>query len=227
MSEILFVVTSHTQLGDTNQSTGFHFSEMGEPYAFLKDQGHNIDFVSPQGGAVRADGYDGSDPLQRSLMQDKELQNKLARTMAPAEVDTGRYDAIYFVGGHGTMWDFPDNMVLANITREMYENNKVVAAVCHGPAGIANVRLSNGNYLVTGKRVAAFSDDEERAIKLDKIVPFLLESKLIEHGAHYTKAPLWGENVEVDGHLVTGQNPASALGVGQAIHKLLNKSASD
>lgn len=103
----------------------------------------------------------------------------------------------------------------------MYDDGKIVAAVCHGPAGIVNVKLKDGSYLVDGKRVAAFSNDEEYAVKLKNVVPFMLETKLTEHGAHYTKAPLWQPNVEVDGRLITGQNPASAAGVGRALHDLL------
>ncbi len=194
---------------------------MAEPYAYLKDQGYDIDFVSPQGGAVPVTGYDEADPLQRQLKNDPELQQKLRTTHTPNEVNPRDYQAIYYVGGHGVMWDFADNQALALMTATMYEDGKVVAAVCHGPAGLVNVKLSNGEYLVAGKRIAAFSDDEERAIGLEGIVPFMLETTLTAHGAKYTKAPLWQENVEVDERVVTGQNPASALGVAKAIDSLL------
>ncbi len=223
MKKILFVVTSHTELGSTGRKTGFHFSEMGEPYAFLKDSGYEIDFVSPLGGAVRADGYDQSDPLQRQLMEDSELQNKLQETLRPEDIDPDTYAAIYYVGGHGTMWDFADNLTLQHITSKMFEAGKGVAAVCHGPAGLVNVKLSDGTFLVDGKKIAAFSDDEERAVHLDKEMPFLLESTLVAHGAKYTKQPLWQENIEVDKNLITGQNPASALSVGKALHDYLTK----
>ncbi|HVQ44603.1 MAG TPA: type 1 glutamine amidotransferase domain-containing protein [Candidatus Saccharimonadia bacterium] len=223
MKKLLFVVTSHTELGSTGRKTGFHFSEMGEPYAFLRGNGYAIDFVSPLGGAVRADGYDEADPLQKQLMEDDELQSKLADTLRPADIDPDTYAAIYYVGGHGTMWDFADNLALQHITSKMFEDGKGVAAVCHGPAGLVNVKLSDGSFLVKDKNLAAFSDDEERAINLDKVMPFLLESALVARGAKYTKHPLWQENIEVDKNLITGQNPASALSVGKALHEYLTK----
>ncbi len=219
MSKILFVVTSHKILGETDKKTGFHFSEMGEPYAYLKSQGHAIDFASPLGGPVEFYGYNTDDSWQKTLMEDETLQNLLANTRRPDQIAPRDYEAIYFVGGHGTMWDFPNNKGLAAITREMYEADKAVAAICHGASGIMNVKLSGGKYLVDGKHIAAFSDGEERAIKLESVVPFLLETKLKERGAIYTKTAPWGVHVEVDGRLVTGQNPASA--------RLLAKSLGD
>lgn len=122
-----------------------------------------------------------------------------------------------FAGGHGTMWDFADNTELAKITADIYENGGVVGAVCHGPAGLVNVKLSNGKYLVDGKKINAFTNEEETAVKLEKVVPFLLESKLIERGAKFEKSGLWQPHVTVDQRVVTGQNPQSAKGVGEAI----------
>lgn len=222
--KILFIVTSHAILGSTGKATGFHFSEMGEPYAYLKDQGYGIDFASPLGGKAPVIGYDEADPLQRQLKEDAELQHKLNTTLKPSEINPQDYQAIYYVGGHGVMWDFAGNQELTQLTAHMYEDGKIVAAVCHGPAGLVNVKLSDGSYLVNGKRIAAFSDDEERAIGLENTVPFMLESTLAAHGARYTKAPLWQENIEVDQRIVTGQNPASALGVAKAIDGLLQES---
>lgn len=221
MANILFVVTNHTELGNTGRKTGFHFTEMYDPFEFLKQQGHAITFMSPTGGSAIPDGVDQNDPRWAEFQTDTKLQEQLRNTLAPADIKLEEYDAIYFVGGYGTMWDFANNATMDALTAQMYEDEKVVAAVCHGPAGIVNVTLRDGSYLVSGKNVAAFSDDEERAVKLENVVPFMLETTLREHGANYTKAPLWEANVEIDGRLVTGQNPASALGVGKAVHELL------
>ncbi|TKD43492.1 type 1 glutamine amidotransferase domain-containing protein, partial [Azotobacter chroococcum] len=127
----------------------------------------------------------------------------------------------FFAGGHGAMWDFPDSPDVARVTREIYEAGGVVGAVCHGPAALVNVTLSNGAYLVAGKNLSAFTDDEERAVKLDQVVPFLLTSTLTQRGAQHHPAADWTAKVVVDGRLVTGQNPQSASGVGAAIRDLL------
>lgn len=133
-----------------------------------------------------------------------------------------RYAAIFFAGGHGAMWDFPKSPAVNSVTRSIYEAGGVVAAVCHGPAALVNVTLSNGTHLVAGKNVAAFTDDEERAVELDKEVPFLLATTLVARGAHHHPAPDWTAKVVVDGRLITGQNPQSAAGVGEALRDLLN-----
>src|SRR5690606_20733211 len=133
--------------------------------------------------------------------------------------------AIHYAGGHGTMWDFPDNKELAAIAARIYENNGIVSAVCHGPAGLVNVQLSNGKYLIEGKKINAFTNEEETAVKLDKVVPFLLETKLIERGAKFEKSGLWQPHVVIDQRLVTGQNPQSAKEVGMAVLKLLQEDA--
>lgn len=219
---ILFVLTSHTQLGSTGRRTGFHFSEMADPHQYLTERGYRIDFASPRGGVVRADGYDQNDPAQERLMESPGFRDLLASTRPVASVDQREYDAIYFVGGHGTMWDFPDDTAIQKLTTAAYEAGKPIAAVCHGPAALVNVRLSDGSYLVAGKAVAGFSDDEERAIKLEDEVPFLLETTLKERGGAYVKAGLWQEKVAVDQGLVTGQNPASALGLAKALDQLLS-----
>jgi putative intracellular protease/amidase len=128
---------------------------------------------------------------------------------------------VLFVGGHGTMWDFPENTMLASIAAAVYEHGGLVSAVCHGPAGLVNVKLADGSYLVAGKTVAAFSDDEERAVGLDAEVPFLLASKLVERGAEHTQAENFQAHVEVDGRLVTGQNPASAAALAEQVVRVL------
>lgn len=219
---ILFALTSHGDKGDTGQTTGFYVPEAAHPWALLRSQGYAIDFVSPQGGKPPMDGADSTDPVIDGFLNDPEVARKLDGTPTPAQLDAADYAAILFVGGHGTMWDFPDDQSLTRLAASIYDAGGVVAAVCHGPAGLVNLRLADGQYLVKGKRLAAFTDEEERAVGLDRVVPFLLATKLRERGAIHVPAPNWQANVIVDERLVTGQNPASAEGVARAMAKLLN-----
>ena len=166
-------------------------------------------------------GDDMNDPNSLWMVQNASAYYKLTHAMTPDQVDPAQYAAIYYVGGHGTMWDLPEHSQLTKITKEIYENEGIVAAVCHGPSGIVNVKLSNGKYLVDGKKVTAFTNQEEDAAGQTKNVPFLLESKLKERGAIFQPAANWQNNVVVDGRLVTGQNPASAGDLAQEIIQLL------
>lgn len=221
MKKVLFVLTSHDRKGDTGQATGYYLPEAAHPWAVLKENGFTVDFVSPKGGTPPMDGADSTDPVCLKFLQDTDVVQKLKQTLTPDQVKTSEYAAILFVGGHGTMWDFPDNAALAEIAKTIYEEGGVVSALCHGPAALVNLKLSNGEYLVKGKQVAAFTDDEERAVKLDRVVPFMLESTLRQRGARHKYAPNWQANVVVDGRLVTGQNPASAEAIAVEISRLL------
>jgi putative intracellular protease/amidase len=221
--KVLFVVTSHDKKGDTGQPTGYYLSEVSHPWEILKTAGYEIDFVSPKGGKAPVDGFNLDDPINKKFWEDETYRKKIENTMKPNEVKPEDYEAIHFAGGHGTMWDFPDNAEITAIAAKIYENNGVVSAVCHGPAGLVNIKLSNGKYLVDGKKVNAFTNEEEVAAKADKIVPFMLETKLVERGAKFVKTGLWKEFVVVDERLVTGQNPASAKKVGEEVLKLLSK----
>ncbi len=215
--KILFVVTSHDKLGNTGKPTGYFLSEVSHPWKVLTDAGYEIDFVSPLGGKAPVDGLDLGDPVNKLFWENAAYQNKMNNTLSPSEVKTDDYAAIYYAGGHGTMWDFPDNTELAEIARKIYEAGGIVSAVCHGPSAFVNIKLSDGKYLVDGKKINSFTNEEERSIKLDTVVPFLLESKLIEHGAIFEKSGLWQVHVTVDQRVVTGQNPQSAEGVGKAV----------
>jgi putative intracellular protease/amidase len=219
--KILFVLTSHAEKGNTGQPTGYYLGEVSHPWEVLMKAGYEIDFVSPKGGKSPVDGLNLNDPTNKAFWESDVYRPKVENTMKPENVEISDYAGIFYAGGHGTMWDFADNLELANIASKIYENGGVVAAVCHGPAGLVNVKLSNGKYLVDGKKVNAFSNEEEIAVKLENIVPFMLESKLIERGAKFEKAGLWQEKVVVDGRLVTGQNPASAKKVGEEMLKVL------
>jgi putative intracellular protease/amidase len=219
--KVLFVLTSHGVKGSTGQPTGYYLSEVSHPWQVLHQAGYEIDFVSPQGGAAPVDGLNLADATNKAFWEDSIYRYKVEHTLRPAEVKPEAYMAIHYAGGHGTMWDFADNTELAAIAATIYENGGVVSAVCHGPAGLVNIKLKNGQYLVEGKKVNAFTNEEEVAVGLDKIVPFLLESKLIERGAIFEKSGLWQEKVVVDSRLVTGQNPASAHQVGVETLRLL------
>ena len=222
--KILIVVTSHDDLGGAGK-TGFYVPEVAHPWHVFKQAGYQIDLVSPQGGEPPQDGVDLEDPIQRAFLDDAEVARKLANTRRPEEVNPADYAAILYAGGHGTMWDFPDNTDLANLARDIYESNGVVAAVCHGPAALVNITLSDGTYLVDGKQISVFTDEEEAAVGLTDVVPFLLQSALEERGAKNVGAPNFQAKVSVDGRLVTGQNPASAAPVAERIVAVLERNA--
>jgi putative intracellular protease/amidase len=158
-----------------------------------------------------------------AFLDNPEKMVQVENTLHPAQVDSSQYDAIFYAGGHGTMWDFPQTPDLDRIAAAIYEQGGIVSAVCHGPAGLLNIQLSDGAYLVAGKAVASFTNEEEAAVGLTEVVPFLLESKLIERGATVEKAPNFQSKVVVSDRVVTGQNPASAPGVAEAIVALLKQ----
>lgn len=215
--KILFVLSSHGELGETGKPTGYYVPEAAHPWKKLSEAGFETDFVSPLGGAAPAIGANLDDPIQREFVERADVAEAVAHTMRPEDVDPDAYAAIHFVGGHGTMWDFADNERLAAITAAIYEAGGIVAAVCHGPAGLVNVKLSDGSYLIDGRNLTSFTDDEERAVGLTSVVPYLLESRLNERGAKHAKAPNFEPHVVIDDRLVTGQNPKSALPLGEAL----------
>jgi putative intracellular protease/amidase len=220
-SKVLLVLTSHDRLGDTGRPTGAYLAEVAHPYDVFSRAGHAVELVSPRGGRPPLDGVDRADAVGRAFLADPEIQARLDHTRRPDEIDPAEYDAIVFAGGHGTMWDFPGDARLAALAAAIYERGGVVAAVCHGPAALVNLKLSDGSYLVAGKQVAAFTNEEERATGLERVVPFLLVDALTERGAVHRPAPDWQPNVVVDGRLVTGQNPASAAPLAERVAELL------
>lgn len=222
--KILIALTSHDQIGDTGDSTGFYVSEAAEPWRVLSRAGRQVDFVSTRGGRPPRDGENLDDPVQRAFFADPDVAAKLASTPTPADIDPSEYRAVLFAGGHGTMWDFPDDKDLAQVTASVYEAGGVVAAVCHGPAALVNVTVSGGEYLVMGKHVAAFTDEEETAVGRAGVVPFLLAGTLRARGAIHTAAPNFAPHTVIDGRLVTGQNPASAVGVAYGVLAALEAS---
>lgn len=225
MSRILFVLTSHDRKGPADAAdaapSGFYLSEVSHPHKVLSEADYAVDFVSPRGGKTQVDGLDLNDPVNAAFWNTPALRAAAENTLMPLQVDPDAYVAIFYAGGHATMWDFPNSAELAAIAARIYERGGVVAAVCHGPAGLVNLKLADGRYLVDGKDVAAFTNEEERAVGLYDVVPFLLADVLQERGARHVPAPDFQAHVVVSDRLVTGQNPASAAGVAGAMLPLL------
>ena len=215
-NKILIAMTSHDDLAGL-RPTGYYLSEVAHPWRVFSEAGYDVDLVSVAGGEPPADGVDLSDPVQRAFTDDVDMQRKLRSTPRFADLDPTQYDAVLFAGGHGTMWDFPNDTDLAQVTRELYEAGGVVSAVCHGPAALVGVTMSNGAPLVEGKKISSFTDAEEAAVGLIDTVPFLLQSRLEQLGAKHSGAENFQPHVVTDGRLVTGQNPASATGVAHAV----------
>lgn len=227
--KVLIVLTSQSQMGESQKQTGFWLSELTHPYYVLKDSGIEVDIASIQGGTAPIDprSLELSDDTNQRFFNDAEIMRQVLSSRKLGDIKAEEYKAVLFSGGHGTMWDFPNDKNVNRLAREIYESGNVVAAVCHGPAALVGVTLSNGDYLVNGKKVAAFTNKEEVATGLDKDVPFMLETKLKELGAEHISGANWESNVVVDGRLVTGQNPQSATAVGEAIVDLLSKESSE
>jgi putative intracellular protease/amidase len=224
---VAIVLTNHGTLGSTGKPTGFYLSEATHPFHVFRNAGYEVDFLSPKGGLAPMDGLDAKDAINDAFLADAALVARTKSTTAIRAADPARYDAVFFSGGHGTMWDFPADASLQAFARSVYERGGVVAAVCHGPAALVNLRLTDGRYLVAGKEVAAFTDEEEAAVKLDAVVPFALETTLRQRGATFVESPNFQARVAVSDRLVTGQNPASATGTAEAVVELLSRRALD
>lgn len=209
------ILTSHGYLGQTGRQTGVYLPELAHPYEVFSKAGWDITVASPLGGDAPIDPKSISPELANYVQYAK---NTLPLTKIPVE----DYDAYFVVGGHGTMWDLPDNEDLQRLLTAAYANGKVVSAVCHGPSALVRLKNPDGSYLIHGKHVAGFTNEEEQAAGLTEVVPFLLEDALKNAGAIYEKSQNWREKVVVDGHLVTGQNPASAKGAAEAVVRILD-----
>ncbi|KAF8965154.1 hypothetical protein BGZ46_000659 [Entomortierella lignicola] len=223
--KILFILTSHDQLGNTGKKTGWYAEEAAEPATILSNHGYEIVYASPKGGKAPLDpgSVDAAkdNKTVTAFLNDKDITHKIDNTHKVSEFigKESEFEAIVYPGGHGPMYDLEHDEAALKITAAAYEAGKVVAAVCHGPIALTDVTLSDGTLLVKGKNVTGFSDDEEKTVGLQDVVPTLLETKLRKIGAHYHKADQqWGVKVVTDGRIVTGQNPASAPDFGEAIH---------
>jgi putative intracellular protease/amidase len=220
---ILIVVTNHAELGDSGHKTGYFLSEVTHPWHVFTEAGYEVVFASPLGGFAPMDpkSFDLEDPINQQFWHTLKAVQGLVSTQALSDLSPNDYGAIFFAGGHGSVWDFPKSEVVADRIASIYEQGGVVAAVCHGPAALVNVTLSNGQPLVAGKRVAGFTNSEEAAVELTDTVPFLLQDALSAKGAIFVPGEDFKPNVVVSERLVTGQNPASATQTAEAVLKLL------
>jgi putative intracellular protease/amidase len=215
INKILFVVTSHDELGNTGKKTGLWIEEFAAPYYKFHDLGKEIVIASPKGGQTpidpKSDDPEFKTEATKRYYSDKATQERLSNTVLLSSVSESDFDAIYYPGGHGPMWDLPDNQDSIKLIEAFYNNGKPVTLVCHAPVALKNVKTPDGEWLIKGKRVSAFTNTEEEAAQLTHVVPFLLEDMLIGRGANFQKGEDWMPFVTRDGLLITGQNPASSI----------------
>ncbi|MDV6332035.1 type 1 glutamine amidotransferase domain-containing protein [Asticcacaulis sp. 201] len=222
--KILMVLTSHDQLGDTGKKTGFWLEEFAAPYYVFLDAGAQVTVASPNGGQPpldpKSDEPSGQTEATLRFKADDAAQAVLAQTAKLSEVKAEDFDAVFYPGGHGPLWDLAEDKTSIALIEAFYTAGKPVGAVCHAPGVLRHVKIG-GEYLVKGKRVTGFTNSEEAAVGLTDVVPFLVEDELKGKGGLYEKGADWGAYVITDGHLVTGQNPASSEGGAKALLGLL------
>lgn len=228
MMKILIIVTSVSMYENGKLETGLWLSELTHLYHSAKEQGYDVIIASPKGGNTPIDPESLKpmvlDKITKGYWADSSFKELLKNTKSLKEFSEQQFDAVYLAGGHGTMYDFPNDTTLQTIIRQQYENNRIVAAVCHGVGGLLNVRLSNGEYLIKGKTITGFNWFEESLARRKKEVPFNLEKSLKERGSDYKKAfiPMTSK-VLVDGNLITGQNPFSSKEIAEVVMQQLKK----
>ncbi len=225
--KILMVLTSHDQMGDTGHKTGFWLEEFTAPFYVFKDAGADITLASPKGGQPPVDpNSEAEDALTEStrrFSEDTHAREMLASTRKLADVDMNQYDAIFYPGGHGPLWDLAEDDKSIALIKTAYEQDKVIGAVCHAPAVFKNVFVKPDQNIVGGREVTGFSNTEEDAVQLTNIVPFLLEDMLKQNNARYSRGDDWAPHIVVDGKLITGQNPASSEGAAKAVLQALQQ----
>lgn len=224
MKKVLMVVTSHDRLGATDQPTGFWLEEFASPYYAFRDAGMQVSVASPRGGQPPVDPKSESPDFQtgatRRFRTDDAAMNALTRTVALSSVRPQEFDAIFYPGGHGPLWDLAANADSLRLIREFWQAGKPVAAVCHGPAVLLKAEV-DGAPLVKGRAVTGFSNSEEATVGLSNVVPFLIEDEIRRLGGRYSRGADWQSHVVTDGMLVTGQNPASSEAAAKAVLQLL------
>jgi len=222
--KILAIVTSTDSMGNSGKSTGYELTELSRAYYIFQANGYDVDVASPLGGLppVVLDGDDMKE-YDYAFLNDATAQSKVTNSIAVKDIDPIDYQAVYFVGGKGAMFDFPDNEYIQAIVKELYESDKVIGAVCHGPAALVNVTLSNGESILSNKKISSFTNQEELLLIPDapEIFPFLLQDKLIENGAQFNEGSLYLNNVSEEGNLLTGQNPWSTWKLAESMIKQL------
>jgi len=227
---ILMIVTSNARMGDTGKPTGLWAEELAVPYYALADAGAEVTLASPAGGpapidpgSVKAKGE--NDAVVERFLADASLQARIASTPKASEFDGGQFDAVFFPGGHGTMWDLPTDAGVTGAVEHAFAAGKLIASVCHGAAGLVTAKRSDGQSIVKDLRVNSFTDAEEVAVGLEKVVPFMLETRLRELGGKFEGTANWQPFAIHDGQLITGQNPQSSGLVAEALLRALNVSA--
>ncbi|MFT4614171.1 MAG: putative intracellular protease/amidase [Bacteroidia bacterium] len=224
--KILIVLTSHNELGDSGKPTGFYYEELTDPYYVFEDAGFDVELASVKGGKPEHD--PGSLPADekraatvRRFLADSAGLDRLAATTAISDIDATGYDGIFLAGGHGAMWDLPESAPLASLLGQLHATGKVIAAVCHGPAGLLGAKDDTGSSILAGKKMTGFSNEEEAMTGLDSLVPFMLQDRLTALG-DYESGPRFRPYSVVDGNLVTGQNPASSTVTAENVVKVLS-----
>ena len=226
--KILVVLTSHDKLGDTGLKTGFWLEELAAPYYAFKDAGAELTLASPKGGQPPLDPK-SSDPASqtdatRRFEADADAKAQLAATRVLADVSVDDYDAVFYPGGHGPLWDLAEDLHSIALIERALSAGKPVSTVCHAPGVLRHVKdPSTGESVVRGKRVTGFTNSEEAAVKLTEVVPFLVEEMLKTNGGSFERAPDWAPHVAVDGLMITGQNPASSEPVAEALLEKLGQ----
>lgn len=224
--KILIVLTSHSQLGDTGQKTGFWLEEFATPYYIFKDANADVTLTSPNGGQPPLDPKSDEPDFQTEATErfktDADAQSALANTKKLSDISAEDYDAVFYAGGHGPLWDLTEDSNSISLIETMFASGKPVAAVCHAPAVLRHTKAPDGSSLVKGKSVTGFSNTEEDAVQLSEVVPFMLEDELKAKGANYSKGDDWHPYSITDGNLITGQNPASSDPVAKAVLEIIN-----
>jgi putative intracellular protease/amidase len=224
MKRVLIVLTSHATLGDRGQPTGYYLCEVAQPYlVFEEEAGYQVELASTKGGepSVIENSVNLNDPYNKRFLERADILSALRGTSRLADLRASSYQAIFFAGSHGAMWDFPRDPALIDIASDIYEQGGVVSAVCHGAAALVNIRLEDGRFRVEGQKVTSFTNEEEQDARTAHIVPLSLEDRLIDRGARFTHAGKLQRHVVTSGYLITGQNPASAMGTAEAVVALL------
>jgi putative intracellular protease/amidase len=225
--KVLIILTSHAKLGNTDKKTGFWLEEFAAPYYVLLDAGVEITLASPAGGQPpldpKSDVPDAQSKATERFKKDDAAQSALSNTTKLAEVDADGFDAIFYSGGHGPLWDLAEDADSQRIIEAFMAADRPLAAVCHAPAIFKHTKRADGTSVVSGRHVTGFANTEEAGVGLTKIVPFLVEDMLTANGGLYEKGPDWGSHVVVDGNLVTGQNPASSQAAAKALLKLIER----
>ncbi|OGB23737.1 MAG: dimethylallyltransferase [Burkholderiales bacterium RIFCSPLOWO2_02_FULL_57_36] len=223
--KILMILTSHDTLGNTGKKTGFWLEEFAAPYYVFKDAGADITLASPKGGQPpldpKSDEADSQTEATRRFKQDPAAQAALASTINLSDVSADDFDAVFYPGGHGPLWDLAENRHSIQLIETMYAAGKPVSAVCHAPGVLRHAKAADGSPLVQGKKVTGFTNTEEAAVQLTDIVPFLVEDELAKNGGKYSKGGDWQSYIVTDGNLITGQNPASSEAVAKEVLRQL------